>query len=97
MHLREQKIDTDNRQSGSDFARRHIGPNENETTEMLRSLGFENLDALIDATVPKNIRLDRELNLPETKRWPNYARSQRKTRSRNLFSVRATLIASHRP
>ncbi|HXP33965.1 MAG TPA: aminomethyl-transferring glycine dehydrogenase [Chthoniobacterales bacterium] len=67
MHLREQKIDTDNRQSGSDFARRHIGPNENETTEMLRSLGFENLDALIDATVPKNIRLDRELNLPEAK------------------------------
>ena len=34
---------------------------------MLGSLGFENLDALIDATVPKNIRLDRELNLPEAK------------------------------
>jgi len=34
---------------------------------MLGSLGFENLDTLIDATVPKNIRLDRELNLPEAK------------------------------
>ena len=34
---------------------------------MLSSLGFENLNALIDATVPKNIRLDRELNLPEAK------------------------------
>src|ERR1700716_2807543 len=34
---------------------------------MLRELDFENLDALIDATVPKNIRLDRELNLPEAK------------------------------
>ena len=34
---------------------------------MLGSLGFENLDALIDATIPKNIRLDRELNLPEAK------------------------------
>ena len=34
---------------------------------MLGSLGFENLNALIDATVPKNIRLDRELNLPEAK------------------------------
>ena len=67
MHLREQKIDIDKRQSGSDFARRHIGPNEDEAAEMLRSLGFENLDALIDATVPKNIRLDRELNLPEAK------------------------------
>src|SRR5437588_2364806 len=65
MHSREQKIDL--RQSGPDFARRHIGPNEKEAVEMLRSLGFENLDALIDATVPKNIRLDRELNLPEAK------------------------------
>jgi glycine dehydrogenase len=34
---------------------------------MLRAVGFDNLDALIDATVPKNIRLDRELNLPEAK------------------------------
>src|SRR4030081_1667861 len=34
---------------------------------MLRELGFDNLDPLIDATVPKNIRLDRQLNLPEAK------------------------------
>src|SRR5437868_7331659 len=61
MHAREQKIDIDS------FARRHVGPNQNETAEMLQAVGFENLDALIDATVPKNIRLDRELNLPEAK------------------------------
>ena len=61
MHAGEVKIDID------DFSRRHIGPNETETAEMLRAVGFENLDALIDATVPKNIRLDRELNLPEAK------------------------------
>ncbi|HET9857156.1 MAG TPA: hypothetical protein VFP99_04915, partial [Chthoniobacterales bacterium] len=67
MHLREEKIDIVNRQSGSDFARRHIGPNEDEAAEMLRAIDFENLDALIDATVPKNIRLDRGLNLPEAK------------------------------
>ncbi|MEY2550703.1 MAG: glycine dehydrogenase [Verrucomicrobiota bacterium] len=34
---------------------------------MLAELGFENLDALIDATVPKNIRFDGRLNLPEAK------------------------------
>ncbi len=34
---------------------------------MLRAIGYENIDALIDATVPKNIRLDRPLNLPEAK------------------------------
>src|SRR5256714_6780551 len=61
MHAREQNIDID------DFSRRHIGPNENETAEMLQAVGFENPGALIDATVPKNIRLDRELNLPEAK------------------------------
>jgi len=32
---------------------------------MLTELDFENLDALIDATVPKNIRLDHPLNLPD--------------------------------
>src|SRR5213595_524927 len=46
------------------FARRHIGPNQEEIDAMLGSVGLENLDAVIDATVPKNIRLDRELNLP---------------------------------
>src|SRR5258705_4230122 len=35
--------------------------------QMLRELGFENLDALVDATVPKNIRLDRTLDLPKAK------------------------------
>ena len=49
------------------FARRHIGPNEEEVRAMLHEVGFENLDALIDATVPKNIRLDRELHLPQAK------------------------------
>src|ERR1700726_2571267 len=49
------------------FARRHIGPNKEEIDAMLRELGFENLDALIDAAIPKNIRLNRQLNLPAAK------------------------------
>jgi glycine cleavage system P protein (glycine dehydrogenase) len=46
------------------FARRHIGPNQQARSAMLTEIGFENLDTLIDATVPNNIRLDRPLNLP---------------------------------
>jgi glycine dehydrogenase len=46
------------------FARRHIGPNHQVRSAMLEEIGFENLEALIDATVPKNIRLDRPLDLP---------------------------------
>src|SRR5438477_5349438 len=34
---------------------------------MLRALEFDNLERLIDATVPRNIRLDRQLDLPEAK------------------------------
>jgi glycine dehydrogenase len=49
------------------FAQRHIGPNQQARAAMLAELGFENLDGLIDATVPKNIRLHRALNLPEAK------------------------------
>ena len=61
MQIREPIFDIDS------FARRHIGPNEEEVSAMLREVGFENLDALLDAAVPKNIRLERELNLPEAK------------------------------
>src|SRR6476661_6476779 len=61
MQEREEKIDVNS------FARRHIGPNENEAAAMLSEVGFESLGALIDATVPKNIRLGRELQLPEPK------------------------------
>src|SRR2546423_12439966 len=49
------------------FAHRHIGPNKAARAAMLAELGFENLDELIDATVPKNIRLDHALNLPAGK------------------------------
>ena len=61
MQLRERTANFDS------FARRHIGPNDDEVREMLRDAGFENLEALVDATVPKNIRLDRQLHLPQAK------------------------------
>jgi glycine cleavage system P protein (glycine dehydrogenase) len=49
------------------FADRHIGPSPEEIAQMLREIGFADLDALVDATVPKNIRLDRVLELPAAK------------------------------
>jgi glycine dehydrogenase len=40
-----------------DFAnRRHIGPSPDEMEEMLKVVGAESLDALIDETVPRSIR-----------------------------------------
>ncbi len=61
MQTREENIVVDS------FARRHIGPTEEEVRSMLSEVGYEDLDSLIDATVPKNIRLDRQLNLPSAK------------------------------
>jgi glycine cleavage system P protein (glycine dehydrogenase) len=61
MQMREPIYDIDS------FARRHIGPNEEEVRAMLRDVGFDSLAALIDATVPKDIRRNRQLNLPEAK------------------------------
>ncbi len=61
MQEREEKIDVNS------FACRHIGPNEDEVAAMLSEVGFESLGTLTDAAVPKNIRRDRELDLPEPK------------------------------
>ena len=46
------------------FARRHIGPSAVEIAAMLETLGFQDLDALADAAIPKEIRLRRPLELP---------------------------------
>ncbi|HUI07944.1 MAG TPA: aminomethyl-transferring glycine dehydrogenase [Verrucomicrobiae bacterium] len=46
------------------FANRHIGPSPDDVQEMLRVVGFPTLDALIDAAVPRQIRLARPLSLP---------------------------------
>jgi glycine dehydrogenase len=49
------------------FVRRHIGPNADETNKMIEFLGRKNLDELIDAAVPKKIRLEKKLNLPSAR------------------------------
>ncbi|HLU16780.1 MAG TPA: aminomethyl-transferring glycine dehydrogenase [Edaphocola sp.] len=47
-----------------EFKRRHIGPDESQTQEMLATIGVDSLDALIDKTVPSAIRLPKPLNIP---------------------------------
>ena len=47
------------------FSSRHIGPNSDETNQMLEEIGISNLDALIHQTVPSQIKLEREIELPE--------------------------------
>jgi glycine dehydrogenase len=50
-----------------DFVRRHVGPSDDEQSGMLKVLGFETLDALIDAAVPGSLRSLGALDLPQAK------------------------------
>src|SRR5215218_1996690 len=43
-------------QPAGSFAARHIGPRPAETAEMLAAIGFESLEALVDAAVPEGVR-----------------------------------------
>ncbi|MBS2025893.1 MAG: glycine dehydrogenase (aminomethyl-transferring), partial [Deltaproteobacteria bacterium] len=46
------------------FVDRHLGPDATDVDQMLHTLGFASLDALIAAPVPASIRLNRALDLP---------------------------------
>lgn len=48
----------------SSYLTRHLGPNAEEQQHMLDSVGYESLEALIEAAVPQDIRLEGALDLP---------------------------------
>ncbi len=47
-----------------EFVRRHVGTSDDEQQRMLKELGYETLDALVDAAVPGSVRSLQELRLP---------------------------------
>ncbi len=49
-----------------DFIHRHIGPGDSDIARMLKALGMATMDELVESTVPANIRLTEELDLPES-------------------------------
>lgn len=44
----------------NEYSRRHIGPSDFETQEMLKQLGFSNLEELVTKVIPKTIRSEHE-------------------------------------
>ncbi|MCB1236786.1 MAG: glycine dehydrogenase (aminomethyl-transferring), partial [Verrucomicrobiae bacterium] len=46
------------------FADRHLGPSRVEAAAMAAAVGFDSVDALIDAVVPESIRSREPLALP---------------------------------
>src|SRR5947208_1384158 len=49
------------------FQERHIGPSPEDQASMLATLGYDSLDAFIDAVVPTDIRLREPLRIPAAK------------------------------
>ncbi|GGK56877.1 MULTISPECIES: aminomethyl-transferring glycine dehydrogenase [Flavobacteriaceae] len=47
------------------FVLRHVGPRENEIDDMVKTIGVTSVDELIDKTIPADIRLANNLNLPK--------------------------------
>ncbi|RFZ93011.1 glycine dehydrogenase (aminomethyl-transferring) [Mucilaginibacter conchicola] len=65
------------------FQERHIAPNQGDTEKMLKTIGVNSLDELIDQTVPAQIRLKNPLNLPAAKSEFDYLNTLKQTASKN--------------
>ena len=69
------------------FESRHIGPDAQQIQDMLKVVGADSLDTLIDQTIPKDIRLKKPLNLPQAKSESEFLRAFKKLIQQNtLFS-----------
>ncbi len=65
------------------FEQRHIAPNELDTSKMLGTIGVNSIDELIGQTVPTNIRLKNNLNLPPAMSEADYLNDLKQTASKN--------------
>jgi glycine dehydrogenase len=69
--------------SATPFVDRHIGHSAADQQQMLERLGYDSLDALMDAAVPKAIRTTSPLDLPEALSEPDVAALAREIAASN--------------
>ena len=70
-------------ESAAPFVDRHLGPRPDEIARMLQVLGFDSLDALMEAAVPDAIRSDAEPTLPPAAAETTVARELRELAAAN--------------
>ncbi|MXW42319.1 MAG: aminomethyl-transferring glycine dehydrogenase [Acidimicrobiia bacterium] len=70
-----------------EFLARHIGPTTQEQALMLSELGFDSIDALLDAVVPSNIRSKSPLDLPPPMTEAVTTEALRKIAGRNIIAT----------
>ena len=66
----------------TNFINRHIGTID-DTAEMLKTIGVDSLDELINQTVPEHIRLQKPLNIPEGISEHEYLKHAKNLASKN--------------
>ncbi len=66
-----------------EFTGRHIGPNAEDTSKMLQTIGVGSMEELIGNTVPKSIRMNHRLNLPEAVSEAEYLYELKETSLKN--------------
>jgi len=54
----------DTLKSYDQFVNRHIGPNEKDTEQMLKTIGVQSIDKLIEETIPATIRSKQKMDIP---------------------------------
>ena len=67
------------------FIVRHIGPDGNETKEMLEVIGIESIDELMDKTIPAEIRLPDNLEIEDPMSEADYLAELKEVASNNLI------------
>src|SRR5882757_8613791 len=70
-------------QQSAEFISRHIGPDELETKQMLKTIGEPGLSSLIAKTVPAAIRMDHSLNIPSAMSEHEYLKHIKEISLRN--------------
>lgn len=77
------------------FASRHIGPDRAEQHQMLEALGYDDVDALMSAAVPKGIRLGETLSLLPALSEPQVTAALRKLADQNNPGVAMIGLGYH--
>ena len=69
------------------FSARHIGPDSDEQTQMLKAIGYGSLDDLMDAAIPEVIRWHGSLDLPAAASEEETIAELREIASRNTVAT----------
>jgi glycine dehydrogenase len=65
------------------FVKRHIGPRSHDVTKMLRAIGLNSLDELVEQAIPEAIRMDGYLNLDPPRSESGVLRELREIAAQN--------------